>query len=709
MLKKRREPLLPNEIHAPYVDASQPVIEEAWEGYQSGFDWQLERARRFFEEGPSFSPLRMTLWRPEYRNPEDTPVVYPWDGWRILASNLFQQFGLIKSLDGAPMVQGVNTFRGNFFHFLARILDGNLAELAGGPLFLLLQGYYQQYGPVFKLAFGPKSFLVISDPVMAKHILKEKPLRYDKGILAEILKPIMGKGLIPADPETWKVRRKAIVPGFHRAWLNSMMSLFVDCNIPLLRKLQEIQRADGSINMETEFCSVSLDVIGKAVFNYEFNSVARTSPIVKAVYRALQEAEHRSTSFIPYWSLPFANRLFPQLKEFEDNMKMLNEVLDELIEKAFASQQLGDVDDWEKRVEKATEDARQSHPDARQYPSLLRFLVDMRGEDASSHQLRDDLMTMLVAGHETTAAVLTWTFFELAKNKTWYYRVQDEIDNVLQGRLPTYDDVMRLPTIRLCLAETLRLYPEPPLLIRRALEDDVLPNYHNQHLYNGKTAEQSGNDVIYVPKGTDIFLSTYNMHRSPLLWDEPDVFNPDRFLKDRSPGAFAYYKGNEEEGNKGSSVSGPAEEKKKCPIHSSESSAAGCPVHHQTATTNEAAAAAKPQQQTQLKEEDAENIGWEGFSSFSVLHKQLYPNEVNANYAFLPFGGGSRKCVGDTFAFMESITCIALILQRFDLELAIPVDKVGMRTGATIHTENGLMMKIKPRARPSPFPPVPVM
>lgn len=248
---------------------------------------------------------------------------------------------------------------------------------------------------------------------------------------------------------------------------------------------------------------------------------------------------------------------------------------------------------------------------------------------------------------------------------------------MLQGRLPTYDDVMRLPTIRLCLAETLRLYPEPPLLIRRALEDDVLPNYHNQHLYNGKTGEESGNDVIYVPKGTDIFLSTYNMHRSPLLWDEPDVFNPERFLKDRSPGAFAYYKGNEGEG---SSVNGLVEEKKKCPIHSSESSATECPVHHQTAANE--AASVRPPEQIPSKEEK-ENIGWDGFSSFSVLHKQLYPNEVNANYAFLPFGGGSRKCVGDTFAFMESITCIALILQRFDLELAIPVDQVGMRTGKT--------------------------
>jgi cytochrome P450 len=122
------------------------------------------------------------------------------------------------------MVQGVNTFKGDIFNLLARVADGNLAELAGGPLFLLLQGYYERYGSVFKLAFGPKSFIVVSDPVMVKYILKENPLNYDKGILAEILEPVMGKGLIPADPETWKVRRKAIVPGFHKAWLNAMVS-----------------------------------------------------------------------------------------------------------------------------------------------------------------------------------------------------------------------------------------------------------------------------------------------------------------------------------------------------------------------------------------------------------------------------------------------------------------------------------------------------
>jgi cytochrome P450 len=509
------------------------------------------------------------------------------DSMRILLNNALQMAGLAESLDGAPLVQIVNTFQGNAWQLLSRIVDGNLAELAGGPLFLLLAQYYKQYGAVFKLAFGPKSFIVISDPVMVKHILKDNPLKYDKGILAEILEPVMGKGLIPADPETWKVRRKAIVPGFHKAWLNAMMQLFVNCNKPLIAKMSAAATAPATtLNMETEFCSVSLDIIGKAVFNYEFGSVTEESPVVKAVYRALQEAEYRSTSFIPYWNLPFARYYLKNLQEFEKNMKLLNNVLDELIDKAIATQSLSDVEDLEKRDYNDVENT-----------SLLRFLVDMRGEDTTSLQLRDDLMTMLIAGHETTAAVLTWTFYELARNPVLYRQVQQEIDTVLQGREPCYDDMINLPLVRLCLAETLRMYPEPPLLIRRALQDDLLPK--------GGAAKET-----FIPRGADVFISTWNIHRSPEFWENPDTYNPERFLKN---------------------------------------------------FTNE-------------KQE-----GWAGYKPGGS--KQLYPNEVHSDFAFLPFGGGSRKCVGDQFAMMESITTMALILQRFSVELAIPAEQVGMRTG----------------------------
>lgn len=119
----------------------------------------------------------------------------------------------------------------------------------------------------------------------------------------QILEPIMGKGLIPADPETWKVRRRAIVPGFHKAWLNRMMRLFAECADSLVVEAEAAAKTGAVLDMEEKFCSLSLDIIGRAVFNFEFGSVAQESPVIKAVYRVLREAEHRSSSFIPYWKV----------------------------------------------------------------------------------------------------------------------------------------------------------------------------------------------------------------------------------------------------------------------------------------------------------------------------------------------------------------------------------------------------------------------
>ena len=239
-----------------------------------------------------------------------------------------------------------------------------------------------------------------------------------------------------------------------------------------------------------------LCITGRAVFNYDFKSVTTESPVVKAVYRALKEAEHRSTSFIPYWNLPFAKYYMSNLIDFEANMKLLNDVLDELIIKAVETQNVADVEDLEKRDYSSMEN-----------PSLLRFLVDMRGEETSSKQLRDDLMTMLIAGHETTAAVLTWTFFELSQQPELYEKVRKEVDEVLKGKQPTYEDMANLPLIRLCLAETLRMYPQPPLLIRRALEDDVLP-------------KGGAKDKTFLPKVPHslIHAYTFTTHHTVLIY-----------------------------------------------------------------------------------------------------------------------------------------------------------------------------------------------
>jgi cytochrome P450 len=178
---------------------------------------------------------------------------------------------------------------------------------------------------------------------------------------------------------------------------------------------------------------------------------------------------------------------------------------------------------------------------------------------------------------------------------------------------PDYDDLLAMKKLRYSLIEGLRLYPEPPLLIRRARSEDILPQ--------GSSVMKEG---IKVLRGTDIFISTWNLHRSPELWESPETFDPTRW--DR------------------------------------------------------------PFKNANVK-------GWEGYDPDKVTG--LYPNENAADFAFLPFGGGARKCVGDQFAVMEAAVTMSLILKNFDFEFEGSPDNVGMKTGATIHTMNGLNMRPK--------------
>ena len=579
---------------------------------QTGFDWEIEKARRYFaglrmrEDGiwvrkPSFFEFLVSKTRTNV-NPLSPRPVGVTDVAKLFMVSILSQLGLGPLLGMAAVPNAViQKYEGSFFSFIKGVLGGDLQTLAGGPLFLLLAKYFEDYGPIFNLSFGPKSFLVVSDPVMARHVLRESsPDQYCKGMLAEILEPIMGKGLIPADPATWRVRRRAIVPGFHKKWLNRMISLFADRAEILVNDLGPKSENKVVVDMEERFCSVTLDIIGKAVFNYDFGSVTKESPIVKAVYRVLREAEHRSSSFIPYWNLPYADQWMGGQVEFRKDMTMLDDILADLINDAVSTRREASIEELE---------LRENEDD----PSLLRFLVDMRGEDLSSMVLRDDLMTMLIAGHETTAAMLTWTLFELSQGEPGMLKeIHNEVRTVLNGKdRPDYDDIVAMKKLRYALIEALRLYPEPPVLIRRARTEDNLPR--------GSSDLQDG---VRVLRGTDMFISTWNLHRSPDLWDQPEKFDPTRW--DR------------------------------------------------------------PFQNAGVR-------GWGGYDPDKVTG--LYPNEQASDFAFLPFGGGQRKCVGDQFAMMEAVVTMSMMIKNYDFEFAIPPEEVGMKTGATIHTMNGLMMR----------------
>lgn len=167
--------------------------------------------------------------------------------------------------------------------------------------------------------------------------------------------------------------------------------------------------------------------------------------------------------------------------------------------------------------------------------------------------------------------------------------LQAEVDSVLGDRPPCLEDLTRLRYTTRVINEAMRLYPQPPVLIRRALEDDRLGAYP-------------------IKKGQDIFISVWNLHRNPEVWDQVEEFWPERW-----------------------GVDGPD------------------------------------------------------------------PNELTENFSYLPFGAGPRKCVGDVFALYENVICVALLVRRFDFQLATRPEEVGMTTGATIHTTNGLLMKVTQR------------
>jgi len=491
-----------------------------------------------------------------------------------------------------------------------------------------LQQYSTEYGTLFKVTLGPKAFLIVSDPVSVKHILSTNSSLYDKGILREILQPIMGQGLIPAEYTIWKERRRVLVPAFHKRWLNETLKVFTVYSQKWINQLE--QQSQHEIDMQQQFSRVSLDIIGKTVFNYEFGSMSDENTDVKvihAVYALLQEAEFRSFFLIPYWKLPFVEVFSQRQREFKSNLKLLSDTLDKLILNAV-----------EYRDEQDIEDLKMRNYDMIQDASLLRFLVDVRGADISTQQLRDDLTTLLVAGHETNSALLTWTTYLLAKHPEVLENVHAEVDAVL-GVTPasvTAEDVASLFYTRCVLSEALRLYPQPPILIRRALNSDRVP-FSKKSDSKGQIYYEE--EWAHVRKGSDIFILPWVLHRSERIWGErSQEFEPERWMR---------------------SVK--------------------------------------------------ENGSWNGYNhelfvNQSTSNTAMYPNETMTDYGFLAFGGGSRKCIGDQFAMMQSTVVLSQLLHRFDIKMKSDSGPVQMETGATIHIKHGLFLKLIPRTHASRNP-----
>eukprot|EP00270_Netrium_digitus_P009242 TRINITY_DN2804_c0_g1_i4.p1 TRINITY_DN2804_c0_g1~~TRINITY_DN2804_c0_g1_i4.p1 ORF type:complete len:607 (+),score=185.29 TRINITY_DN2804_c0_g1_i4:22-1821(+) len=450
----------------------------------------------------------------------------------------------------------------------------DVKDLLGGALFLPLFKWMMESGPVYRLAAGPRNFVIIGEPEAAKHVLRNYgDGKYGKGLVREVSEFLFGSGFAIAEGDLWTARRKAVAPALHRRYLQTMVDgVFAPCCSRLVSKLRMSAAAAQAVNMEEQFSQLTLDVIGLAVFNFDFDSLTTDSPLIQAVYTSLKETESRSTDILPYWQIPFLRAIDPRQQKAEAAVALIRVTVEGLVARC------------REIVEREGESVEGEEYVNRDDPSILRFLLASR-EEVSSSQLRDDLLSMLVAGHETTASVLTWTLYLLCLNPEKMMKAQEEVDRVLKSvSHPSFSDTRELRYVTRCICESMRLYPHPPVLIRRALAADEIPGGYR------------------VEAGQDVMISVYNIHHSPQVWERAEEFVPERFDMDS-------------------------------PI----------------------------------------------------------PNEANTDYRYVPFSGGPRKCVGDQFAMLEAITSLAVLLREFDFAL-IPDQDIGMTTGATIHTKNGLYM-----------------
>lgn len=389
----------------------------------------------------------------------------------------------------------------------------------GSGMFQSLRSFYDKYGPIYKFRLGFLTAFSVADPVMIRHILKTRG-SFDKGLLGLVSEDIFGQGLITAtDKEVWQSRRNVVAPGFHKRWLQSIAEQFVDCTAKAFPSLDAAADAGEPVDMENIYLNLGLDIVGKTIFNFDFGSVeAEESPVVKSVYRLLKETGYRAEN--PLLLLlaqlpPEVSSLLPEAQEYRDSFQKLDSVLDEVI-KAASDEGIAEQD---------IETLQERDLDGAKDRSLLRFLLDVRGQDTSNARLKDDLRTLLIAGHETVSSIMTWATFELARSPEVMAKVRAELDSVLGGREPTYEDVQNLKYLRLVITESLRMYPAPPVLLRRSLRDESIPE-GSEH-----------GEAIPLKRGSLIILQMAMLHRSPALYEDPDVFRPERWLKPFGPGS----------------------------------------------------------------------------------------------------------------------------------------------------------------------------
>lgn len=329
--------------------------------------------------------------------------------------------------------------------------------------------YIAEYGDfcLIKPVSRGNNTILINSPDAVKTILVKNHENYKKGPGFERVKMLLGNGIIVSDGAFWRKQRRMIQPAFSRKCIDGLAKKMQKANSDWLAKWEKKAASGEAVNLTGEMSELSLEIILRCLFSDDMDKLIE------------QEGKN-----------PFEVLTYDLARDIQFVMRFR------------ALQSL---------VQQLIDERRQS---SKRYDDFLEAFMEAvdkeSGEGMSDKEIIDEVMTMIIAGHETGATTLNWAWYLLALNPAEEEKLQAEVDKEVAADVPTFDEVGKLQFAQQVLEETLRLYPPVWLYSRTAINDDVVCGYD-------------------IPAGTNIFFAPYFLHRHPDFWDEPESFKPDRF------------------------------------------------------------------------------------------------------------------------------------------------------------------------------------
>ncbi|OXA80058.1 Cytochrome P450 [Flavobacterium aquidurense] len=353
--------------------------------------------------------------------------------------------------------------------------------------------YFDKFGDSFSLKIGPSKYIILSrDNEIAQYILQKKQKNYHKSKFQSVyLSKYLGKGLLTVDGDFWLKQRRLIQPAFHKQKMNQLVE---NMNQTIALELEGIVE-EKSIALFPVMSQLAFNVVAKSLFQLSISEekLNRIKFIIEEVQNFLIKEirlPHKA------WWFSLSGQVKKHLELAEEN----NRIIKEIIDKRVASKE--EIND------------------------LLNMLLETRyddtGEGMSVSQLVDEIKILFIAGHETTANALTFTLYLLGKNPEVQEKIFKEVTEVELQTNDIAEQLQKMPYTNAVLNESMRLYPPAWITDRQNVEDDIIGDYN-------------------IKKGTLIGVSFYELHRNPKYWENPEEFNPERFLGEQKKQSIQYF------------------------------------------------------------------------------------------------------------------------------------------------------------------------